>query len=665
MNYASPSLVIIVDRRPRFLGNQLRRSLITLPLAGKNLLMYWVEAFQQQLPHAGISVVPTFEHDAGYIEDVESMCPGVEVVEKSKLHENLSHLEPCDWVLLVDSARPPARLFDATGLLCRLMPSTQTTHLVLSRSATGESDEQVILDGKNRVQRIQRAYAGITKLEGAGVFASYVQVCALRSLNGTLDAVPGNLRHALAIGGVPQTDIAASAGAFDLNQVSEFLRLNRQMMHGTCWLGTGGNTAGEAASSVACGTDVVIDQTARLYGPIVVGHRTRIDADVVIVGPAVIGKDVRIGKGALVSGGIIDDHAIIGGGKVVREQIVTGSLIENHDDESSKPNPDTTRGDDPSGAGRVRTNGEARNGPVARRETRLGLKRCCDALAAAAGLFALSPLLAIVAAMVKLTSNGPVLFGHVREGKGGREFRCLKFRTMVPDALARQRELSGESDVDGPQFKLIRDPRITWFGRMLRATNIDELPQLFNVLRGEMSLVGPRPSPFRENQICVPWRQARLSVRPGITGLWQVCRHERSSGDFHQWIHFDMLYVQHWSLRLDLQILFATILTLGGRFGMPVGWLIASEKLVERRRSAANTSLQMRWSEASLERWSEVCDALSVSDQKDESAGSRERGTGNITVVDSPKARAPRRSNSPATVIPARQVAQQQVRGNV
>jgi lipopolysaccharide/colanic/teichoic acid biosynthesis glycosyltransferase len=133
--------------------------------------------------------------------------------------------------------------------------------------------------------------------------------------------------------------------------------------------------------------------------------------------------------------------------------------------------------------------------------------------------------------------------------------------------------------VDGPQFKMKDDPRITSVGRLVRMTNIDEIPQLFNVLLGHMSLVGPRPSPFRENQICVPWRRARLSVRPGITGLWQICRERRSSGDFQQWIFYDTLYVRHASTWLDIKIILATVFTLGGFRRLPPSYFVPMEGL--------------------------------------------------------------------------------------
>jgi lipopolysaccharide/colanic/teichoic acid biosynthesis glycosyltransferase len=209
----------------------------------------------------------------------------------------------------------------------------------------------------------------------------------------------------------------------------------------------------------------------------------------------------------------------------------------------------------------------------------LRLKAAFDVTAAALGLLLLSPLLLLIALLIKLESKGPVFYGDRREGLGGRVFKCLKFRTMFAGADAQQRELLAKNEVDGPQFKLARDPRVTRIGRVLRMMSLDELPQLVNVLFLEMSLVGPRPSPFRENQLCIPWREARLSVRPGITGLWQVCRNRRLQGDFHQWIHFDLLYVEHVSFLVDLKILAATVLTLAGQWPVPLSWIIRPRDL--------------------------------------------------------------------------------------
>jgi lipopolysaccharide/colanic/teichoic acid biosynthesis glycosyltransferase len=207
------------------------------------------------------------------------------------------------------------------------------------------------------------------------------------------------------------------------------------------------------------------------------------------------------------------------------------------------------------------------------------LKAGFDVTASAVALLLLSPLFLLIALLIRLESKGPVFYADRREGKGGRFFRCLKFRTMFVGADAQQRELMAKNQVDGPQFKIERDPRVTRIGRVLRKLSLDELPQLINVLFLKMSLVGPRPSPFRENQLCIPWRDGRLSVRPGITGLWQVCRHDRAQGDFHQWIQFDLLYVRHMSFLVDLKILAATVVTLAGQWPFPITWIVSRRNL--------------------------------------------------------------------------------------
>jgi lipopolysaccharide/colanic/teichoic acid biosynthesis glycosyltransferase len=203
------------------------------------------------------------------------------------------------------------------------------------------------------------------------------------------------------------------------------------------------------------------------------------------------------------------------------------------------------------------------------------LKRFLDVVAAVGLLVWSAPLCALVALAIKLEDGGPILFRQTRVGRKGALFTLRKLRSMRPDAEAES----------GPQCAAVNDPRVTRIGRYLRPLSIDELPQFFNVVFGEMSFVGPRPSPFRENQMCVPWREGRLSVRPGITGLWQVCRHDRSIGDFHQWIYYDLLYVRNTSFLVDLKIVLATIATLGGKWSVPLDWILSRSKYHDRRRS--------------------------------------------------------------------------------
>jgi lipopolysaccharide/colanic/teichoic acid biosynthesis glycosyltransferase len=170
----------------------------------------------------------------------------------------------------------------------------------------------------------------------------------------------------------------------------------------------------------------------------------------------------------------------------------------------------------------------------------------------------LAPLFLLAALIVRLTSPGPALFFQDRVGLNKRRFRLYKFRTMEADAEKRQREVEHLNEASGAVFKIRNDPRLTPVGKFLRKTSIDELPQLFNVLKGDMSLVGPRPLPVRDYQgFHQDWQRRRFSVRPGITCLWQV--NGRSSTTFEKWMELDMQYIDHWSLGLDFKILAKTI----------------------------------------------------------------------------------------------------------
>ena len=184
-------------------------------------------------------------------------------------------------------------------------------------------------------------------------------------------------------------------------------------------------------------------------------------------------------------------------------------------------------------------------------------KRAIDVAVALNAIVVLSPLLLAVAAAVKLTSHGPVIFRQKRDTLGGRQFMIYKFRTMSVDAEAKKDALREFSEQDGPAFKITNDPRITPIGKFLRTTSIDELPQLFNVLLGDMTLVGPRAMDSRESNGCEPWQRRRLDVTAGITCIWQV--RGRSQVSFADWMRMDLRYIRTRSMAADLKLLVETV----------------------------------------------------------------------------------------------------------
>ena len=190
-------------------------------------------------------------------------------------------------------------------------------------------------------------------------------------------------------------------------------------------------------------------------------------------------------------------------------------------------------------------------------EVGLALKRGMDVVVASIMLLLASPVMLLTAIVIKLTSDGPILFQQERSGRNGRRFTMFKFRSMVVDAEKRKKELAHLNEMSGPVFKIRRDPRVTRIGQLIRKTSIDELPQLFNILRGDMSLVGPRPPLPSEVEQYQPWQRRRLSVKPGLTGLWQVSG--RNNVDFEEWMAMDLRYIDDWSLWLDMKIILQTV----------------------------------------------------------------------------------------------------------
>jgi len=190
----------------------------------------------------------------------------------------------------------------------------------------------------------------------------------------------------------------------------------------------------------------------------------------------------------------------------------------------------------------------------------LGIKRCMDAAFAIIGIILTAPIMLLCAVLIRTTCGTPIFFRQRRSGLNGREFRMYKFRTMEPNAEAKLADVAHLNQCDGPVYKAReRDPRVTRIGPFLRRWSLDELPQLFNVLRGDMSIVGPRPPIPSEVRQYDRWQRRRLSMRPGLTCLWQIKGRHRIP--FEDWMKLDLFYIDHWSLKLDFLIICKTLPT--------------------------------------------------------------------------------------------------------
>ncbi len=303
-----------------------------------------------------------------------------------------------------------------------------------------------------------------------------------------------------------------------------------------------------------------------IVGKVLLGKNVRIGPKTVIIGPTIIGDNVEVEYGAVVNSSIIGPDVLIPRRQIIQNRVLKGpelrnertnactraysykrSLWGNHNILSRKPR-----------------NNNFRVWP--RLSYERFFKRILDIATAIVALILFAPFFPIIALAIKLTSSGPVFFKDERQGLHGKLFKCIKFRTMIIGAEEMQDKLRALNQVDGPQFKMDDDPRINNVGGFLRATYLDEVPQFINVLLGQMSVVGPRPSPESENEMCPFWRYARLSVRPGITGLWQVFGTREPQRDFQEWIHYDIKYIKKLSLKLDLWICYQTMKKMANLF---------------------------------------------------------------------------------------------------
>jgi len=562
---------IILDSVIHAAGSAAPMSILTLPLGTRSMLGHLcdraaevgcsdfviVARDERALPALRI-LAERNEHDVT-VELANGYLPGV------------AQLEPSDRVLLVDPRHWPTAGFDFAMQRREAETFPGALHVVAMGGDATDASERIVKDHDGRIRRVQRFYNQVTQVTRPVGAVSYSCFPAAALADVKMSEI-ANAPAAMAARGILSRDIPVHCDLIDANRAADYLALCEWKIQQAVRAATPTQYSRLSNNEALVGRGAVVHETARLVGPVIVQPNAHVAANVTIVGPAIVGRSARIEAGALIAQAMIGEGAVVSAGQAVRHRLFAS-------------------GDEAAPASTVFEDAEVETfAPVVAetekpRARMYRAKRAVDMLASGLGLLVLSPVLALIALLIKLDSRGPVFFIHHREGLFGRVFGCLKFRTMRTDAHALQRQMLAENDLDGPHFKIARDPRITRLGSFLRKTNLDELPQLWNVLVGHMSLVGPRPSPFRENQICVPWRRARLSVRPGITGIWQICRHEREAGDFQQWIYYDLLYVRNMSMMLDIKILLATFRALvGGKeidsadlvppqeHGVPVEW---------------------------------------------------------------------------------------------
>lgn len=568
--------VVLDAGLPERIGGPSERSLLSLPSGAGCLLDQLADRLASAVPGRVFILSDEFTKGKnGNGHAASQMRVGsIERLTTGRFMGMLPALEASDYLLIVDPRCWPASDNDFANVVGYSRGYRGATYAIAVGKPAGSAREQVDCTADGRIYRVQRLFSPMDwpPISDAALFCSLVPAPMVAQCTSLCLA---GLRRELAARGVFTRDLPVPSDADDLTGEAGMLALSERTTERTVAFGRGRDLRVHSPGVLAA-EGCRIHPSARLVGPVILQSQATVEEGAVIIGPTVIGPGGRVGRRAVVARSLLCSGAAIEAGSTVSRRVVAGRWSVS----SEKSSEGTSFGRAGASAGIV---GPARDfsdraayrAQEADKKFQFAVKRLIDVSISALGLLALLPLFLIVALLIKLTSKGPVFFMHRRETKGGREFPCIKFRTMVPDAHDRQRDLYAQSAVDGPQFKLENDPRVTPVGRLLRGTNIDELPQLINVLLGHMSLVGPRPSPFRENQICVPWRRARLSVRPGITGLWQMCR---SEGGFHEWIFYDLAYVRDFSLWLDFKILLATIVTLGGWRKAPPAWLAFDSK---------------------------------------------------------------------------------------
>jgi len=443
------------------------------------------------------------------------------------------------------------------------------TALVSEREKEGaiESVETQGDGAFNRFHVLHRSAERRRLLQGCGLYILHPGAIQFIPREGPFDIehqlLPALLEKGLRVENyqVPETAISAVRSPEDYYLLNNRLltvpspELQRERL---------GSSYRELLDGIWVGRNVTISPTAHLLGPVLLGDGCWVEDHADIIGPAILGTGTRVRENAFLRESVTWENVVLERGSRTAFCVLESSVVVAAGEERTRSvlNPESRSIqdlnpimpqerilDDPD-LSRISFSDHFR------RSVFWASKRGMDVFLAGLGILMVFPLLLVIGLMVKLDSPGPIFFRQRRCGRHGKAFWMIKFRTMVANAHQKQSALRTRNDVDGPVFKMFNDPRITRLGRVLRKTSLDELPQLINVLRGEMSLVGPRPLMMSEMKCSPAWRDLRLSVKPGLTGLWQL--RGRSRPGFHEWVRQDIAYVRNQSLLLDIRILLQT-----------------------------------------------------------------------------------------------------------
>lgn len=447
---------------------------------------------------------------------------------------------------------------------------TGVTFVAYRRADDREDLENIELDQSGMIAQVNVLHGSRNRRRG-------LRPCGIYVMNReVLDSVPSGeyfdikeqLVPSLRVKGIPVRAHVVKHPVYTIRESQDLLELNRNILLGDGPYHREQDRWPTEADRIIIGENAHISPSSYLLGPLVIGANSVVEDHAQVIGPAVIGAATRLEKGSMVRESVVwsgtrvlsnarVEYSFISSDMIVPEgtriRRIYGSTVgPGNGSVMQHPRADAVSNSWPRKFSK-RVSGRGTGKQVLYRV----VKRTMDVVFSSVALLFGLPLFAMIALAIKLASPGPILFAQQRCGKEGKEFSMFKFRTMVPDAEKWQGDLRARNAVDGPMFKLDEDPRITRVGKFLRKTSLDELPQLINVLRGEMSLVGPRPLAYAEMKFCPSWRDLRLTVTPGVTGLWQV--QSRDQTRFSDWIRYDSEYVQTQSLSTDLHILIRTL----------------------------------------------------------------------------------------------------------